>query len=99
MRKLGAIGAVVFLLCVLLTATGVLAASSGSYGLSWWTVDAGGQTFSTGGAYGLHGTTGQTDAGLLTGGEYTLGGGFWGGGARVAPPTDLVYLPVVLRRW
>ena len=35
-----------------------------------------------GGTYALDGTTGQPDAGLLTGGVYRLGGGFWGGGTR-----------------
>ena len=68
---------------------------SGGYDLSWWTVDAGGHTFSTGGGYSLGGTIGQPDAGALTGGDYTLGGGFWGGGAVAA--RYQLYLPLVLR--
>lgn len=52
-------------------------AQSGGYDLSWWTVDGGGATFSTGGAYRLGGTIGQPDAGELSGGNYTLYGGFW----------------------
>jgi hypothetical protein len=67
----------------------------GEYDLSWWTVDGGGQTFSSGGGYTLGGTAGQPDAGTLSGGEYTLGGGFWGGGA-VTVSHD-IYLPLVLR--
>ena len=64
------------------------------YDLSWWTVDGGGGTAS-GGSYTLVGTIGQPDAGILTGGDYTLGGGFWGGGAVAAEYN--VYLPLVLK--
>lgn len=42
--------------------------------LSWYTLDAGGGT-SAGGAYRLHGTLGQADAGVLTGGAFILTGG------------------------
>ena len=66
------------------------------YDLSWWTVDGGGDTAS-GGSYTLVGTIGQPDAGILAGGAYTLGGGFWGGG--VAAAGYKVYLPVVLRNY
>jgi hypothetical protein len=65
--------------------------------LQWWTVDGGGATFSTGGGYSLGGTAGQPDAGLLTGGEYRLGGGFWGGGEIVMAPGFEYYLPLVPR--
>ena len=58
----------------------------GEYDLSWWTVDGGGATFSGGGDYDLGGTVGQPDAGTLSGGDFTLGGGFWGGGV-VEPST------------
>lgn len=44
------------------------------------TFDSGGATFSTGGSYRLGGTIGQPDAGVLTGGAFTLRGGFWFGG-------------------
>jgi len=47
------------------------------YDLDWHTVDCGGETFSTGGAYELSGTIGQPDAGMLSGGEFQLSGGFW----------------------
>jgi len=81
---------------LLLAAVPVLAQSGGSYDLSWSTVDGGGGTALTGGAYRVTGTVGQPDAGLLTGGVYALGGGFWGGGA-VLPDGYQVYLPLVLR--
>jgi len=74
---------------------GTSARLSASYDLSWWTVDGGGYTFSTGGAYTLGGTIGQPEAGVLTGGDYTLGGGFWGGGAVAAEYN--VYLPLILK--
>ena len=78
--------AVLFLL-----AGSVLAQSGDSYDLSWWTVDSGGYTFSTGGNYTLGGTIGQPDAGASSGGTYTLAGGFWGGGAAHYG----IYLPLV----
>jgi len=81
---------------LLLIATVVYA--QGEYDLSWWTVDGGGETFSTGGDYSLGGAAGQHDAGLATGGTYSLAGGFWPGGAVVKPPpqNDL-YLPIITR--
>ncbi len=69
-----------------------LAQSGGGYDLTWNTVDSGGYTFSAGGGYSLGSTVGQPDAGVLTGGGYTLAGGFWGG---IAPYR--LYLPLVLR--
>lgn len=72
------------------------ALSAGDYALDWWTVDGGGATSSAGGDYALGGTIGQPDAGLMTGGGYTLGGGFWGGGAVTV--RHEIYLPLVLRR-
>jgi hypothetical protein len=67
--------------------------SGGGYDLSWWTVDSGGATFTAGGLYILGGTSGQPDAALWEGGDYSLTGGFWGGAAVSYP----VYLPLVVR--
>jgi len=89
---------VVLACVVLLAAVPVLAQSGGGYDLSWSTVDSGGGTFSSGGLYSLGGTAGQPDAGLMTGGVYALGGGFWGGGA-VAAPENMIYLPLVMRNY
>jgi len=47
------------------------------FDLSWYTIDGGGEMFSTGGDFELSSTIGQPDAGVLTGGEFTLSGGFW----------------------
>src|SRR5688572_20213850 len=59
--------------------------AGGGYDLSWSTVDGGGGTFSTGGSYSLGGTIGQHDAGSMSGGTYSLDGGFWGGVAGGSP--------------
>lgn len=82
------------ILLALALAVGV-AAQSGGYDLSWWTVDGGGDTWSEGGGYALGGTIGQADAGALEGGGYSLVGGFWGG----AGVQYRVYLPLLLRRY
>lgn len=83
---------VLLVLLVLLPAV-ALAQSGGGYDLSWSTIDGGGYTFSAGGDYTLGGTIGQPDAGVLSGGSYTLAGGFWGGAAVEYK----IYLPLVLR--
>lgn len=75
-----------------------LAQTGGGYDLTWSSVDGGGWTFSTGGGYELGGTAGQPDAGQLSGGQYTLGGGFWGGGELSGQASYRVYLPIVLRQ-
>jgi hypothetical protein len=51
-----------------------------------YTIDGGGGR-STGGAVVLSATIGQFDSGAMSGGTFTLGGGFWGGGG--APATDV----------
>lgn len=79
---------------LLLTAAIATAQTGGGYDLSWNTVDGGGGTSSSG-SYGLSGTAGQPDAGVLSGGGYTLGGGFWGG--NVVSMAQQIYLPLVLR--
>ena len=48
-----------------------------SYSIDWYKVAGGGGT-STGGVYTVTGTIGQPDAsGAMTGGNYSLTGGFW----------------------
>jgi len=54
--------------------------ASGQIAIDWYTVDGGGQTFSTGGSLELGGTLGQPDAQavpVMTGGTLELTGGFW----------------------
>lgn len=72
------------LLLLMLVAIPAFAQVGGVFDLSWNTVDGGGGTFSTGGAYSIGGTAGQPDAGSMSGGAYGVQGGFWG--ASVAAP-------------
>jgi hypothetical protein len=76
-----------------------LALSSGDYDLTWWTVDGGGATFSQGGDYSLGGTIGQPDAGAMSGGDYTLSGGFWGGIVTIVEEFYHLYLPLILKNY
>jgi hypothetical protein len=64
---------------------GVVAVRAQSYTIDWYKVAGGGGT-STGGVYSVSGTIGQPDAGVLTGGNYSLVGGFWGIIAAVQTP-------------
>ncbi len=81
---------------LLLLGQGVVKAQGGSYDISWWTVDGGGTTSSAGGAYSLGGTAGQPEPGVLSGGAYTLGEGFWRGGVPNIVRFN-IYLPVVVK--
>jgi hypothetical protein len=56
-----------------------------SYSIDWSTIDGGGGA-STGGVYTVTGTIGQPDAGAMSGGSFTLQGGFWGVVAAVQTP-------------
>ena len=54
-----------------------LTAHAQSYSIDWYKIAGGGGT-STGGTYQVNGTIGQPDAsGAMTGGNYSLTGGFW----------------------
>ncbi len=68
------------------------AAPTTGYEITWYTIDGGG-AMPGGGSYSLGGTIGQPDAGTLSGGSYSLNGGFWGGGTT----NYAVYLPLVLK--
>jgi len=69
------------------------------FDIGWWTVDNGGGS-SSGSVYSIDGTLGQPDAGVLTGGSYSISGGFWGAASPDAPPVawgGYIYLPLSLR--
>jgi hypothetical protein len=54
-----------------------LCASAQNYSIDWYKISGGGGT-STGGVYSASGTIGQSDAGAaMSGGNYSLTGGFW----------------------
>jgi len=96
MRKRMTAALVAPLFCGMLLTGIALASITESYGIPWWTIDGGGETFSTGGDYSMGGTIGQPDARVLEGGEYVLAGGFWPGGEAVVVE-QRVYLPLVLK--
>ncbi len=88
-------GQVLFALAALLLLVSVVLAQGG-YELSWATVDGGGGS-SEGGVYALGGTIGQPDAGTLSGGSYTLAGGFWASAGPTGDDHTYIYLPLVIR--
>jgi hypothetical protein len=71
----------------------VSAAPSAGYSLIRYSV-AGGGGVSSGGGYTLTGTAGQADAGRLSGGRYTVGGGFW---ASLGQVLQQLFLPLARR--
>ena len=74
-RRLRQAGKASLTLAILLLLVSVALASS-DYDISWFTVDGGGGN-SIGGPYTLSGTAGQPDAGVLSGGTYTVTGGLF----------------------
>ncbi len=93
-RRVRILLALVIFILIALTASQTFAPASaqsgGGYDLTWNTVDGGGGMFSIGGTYQLGGTIGQSDAGTLSGGAYTLRGGFW-----VDFLGNRLYLPII----
>jgi hypothetical protein len=76
--------------------------AQGGYQLSWWTLDGGGGR-SSAGAYSLHGTVGQWDAGnTQQAGGYRLTGGFWAIPQSVpddpGPVNEQIFLPKINAR-
>jgi hypothetical protein len=65
------------ILCLFTSAFCLSALAQTNYTMDWHSVDGGGGT-STGGVYSASGTIGQPDAGgPMTGGDFSLTGGFW----------------------
>ena len=86
--------ALVVLLALVLLTFGVSRAAPSIFSLPWFTVDGGGSRL-TGGNYTLESSIGQPDAGILSGGAYTLSGGF-----QLAQEGEVeykVFLPLVVR--
>jgi hypothetical protein len=62
---------------IAVSALALVSTSAQSYSINWYKIAGGGGT-STNGQYSLSGTIGQPDAsGAMTGGNYSLTGGFW----------------------
>ncbi len=68
------VGALAFSVMV---AAGAASSARAQTEMTWFTIDGGGGTMSSGNLT-LDGTVGQADAGVLTGGGFELSGGFWG---------------------
>jgi hypothetical protein len=79
-------------LVIAITAWPSFAQSGGGYDLTWSTIDGGGGTSSNSG-YALAGTIGQAEAGVLSGGGYTLNSGFWPGSSN----GYRVFLPLIIK--
>lgn len=91
----------------LLLGAGVLAQAQ-SYSISWYKIAGGGGsssgTATNGTVYAMSGTIGQPDAGYLSGGPYSITGGFWGVIAAIQTPgspylTIKALSPNVLISW
>lgn len=80
------------LLLLVLLAGSVLAMMPSAINLDWGSSDGGGGT-SSGGSFTLSGTAGQADAGILSGGQLRLEGGFWNAGLTA----QRIYLPQIRR--
>ena len=93
MRKLLLVVVLVAVALAAWRALPTVAQTGGTYDLSWNSIDGGGATFATGGNYSLGGTIGQADAGVLSGGAYTLTGGFW----AALNTGGSTYLPLIRR--
>lgn len=82
--------------CILGLLTFVCARSSAQYSIDWYTIDGGGGT-STGGVYSVSGTIGQHDAsGPMTGGSFSLTGGFWSLDAVQTPGAPLLSIKLTI---
>ncbi len=66
------------------------AALAGDFAIDWYSIDGGGEMFSSGGDFELGGTIGQADANqiVMTGGDFELQGGFWAVAAAPCDPCD-----------
>jgi hypothetical protein len=70
--------------------------AEGGYSLVLGTTAPGGTA--VGGGYTMDMTVGQAEAGIQTGGDYGLGGGFWGGGPLTeTSPVSNLFLPVLIK--
>ncbi|TMC55344.1 MAG: hypothetical protein E6J26_08160 [Chloroflexi bacterium] len=94
MRKLLLVVVLVAVALAAWRALPTVAQTGNGYDLSWNSIDGGGITFATGANnYSLGGTIGQADAGVLSGGPYTLTGGFW----AALNTGGSTYLPLIRR--
>jgi hypothetical protein len=81
----------VCIIILLLFGNIILPGNAQTYAIDWFSIDGGGGT-SSGGAFSLSGTIGQPDANpqLMTGGNFSLTGGFWSLLALQTPESPLL---------
>jgi len=82
-----------YLLAVAVAMLGLTSPALGQLDLSWFTINSGGQMFGAGATFQMGSTIGQPDAGILSGGGFTLSGGFWFGGTVVTSVPEEPLLP------
>jgi hypothetical protein len=88
---------IIFTVCALVLVTVSTALATGSYQVTWWTVDSGGgSSQSTDGQYVLNGTAGQPEAGSASGSGYSFNGGFWHAMSTTIQEF-LIHMPLVNR--
>ena len=84
------------ILCLLVGLSGNPAqADTSDFVIQWFSIDNGGVMESSGGSYTLRGTIGQPDAGVISGGDFTLQGGFWN--SDTANTLLDIFMPVVVK--
>lgn len=96
MRKKQIILIVVVIAAILMVSA--VAAAVNEFSMAKFTIAAGG--YSDSGEFGLDGVIGQADAGVSAGGEFALGGGYFGDpGAEVGIPDQgySLFLPFVTK--
>lgn len=73
---------------VVMLSIGATGEARAQFSVARYTIDGGGTTRSSGGPFGVGGTIGQPDAGVLEGSDLRLAGGFWFGGTRAVTGVD-----------
>jgi len=87
----------VLAILIVLTSAGLALAEVGGYALHWYSMDGGGAT-SSGDSYVVNGSTGQPDAWVWSGQDYTVNGGFWPGTQNLNPePPGRVFIPLIVK--
>jgi hypothetical protein len=90
--------------CLVGMLVGVPSLLAQEYVIDWHTIDGGGGS-SAGGFYMVTGSIGQPDSGALSGGNFTLIGGFWAGAVASqspgAPSLSILHIPprTVILAW
>ena len=79
-----------FVIAVALLSSGSFVAAQ-SYSIPWSRIASGGSTrASTGSVFAVSGTIGQPDAGKMSGGNFSLAGGFWAGALVPTPGAPML---------